>query len=125
MNLKKIGDFGEKIACFYIKNKGYRILEKNFKKKLNQDINFGEIDIIAEKNNIIRFIEVKTLTNNNNISPEQRVDFAKQRKLKKLAQIWLNQNKISFNAKSQIDIISVRIDLSLNKAKIRYFENAV
>lgn len=45
---------GEDAACDYLKEKGYRILERNFRK------GYGEIDIIAIKGNILVFIEVKT-----------------------------------------------------------------
>ena len=54
---KFLGDKGELIALNYIKKNGYKILEKNYKTK------FGEADIIAKKDDLICFIEVKTRTN--------------------------------------------------------------
>ena len=55
---RKIGILGEQIACSYLKNEGYTIIERNFRCKI------GEIDIIAWKNNEIIFIEVKTRSSN-------------------------------------------------------------
>ena len=59
------------------------------------------------------------------ISPEQRVDYKKQRKLRALAQIWMSKNKQFANAQFQIDIITIIIDLESRKAKILYFQNAI
>lgn len=58
LNLKKQaylkGKWGEKIAAFYLRCKGYEILEKRFKTPL------GEIDILARKSKTLVAIEVKT-----------------------------------------------------------------
>jgi putative endonuclease len=51
---KEIGDFGEIIALDYLKNNKYKILEQNYRKR------GGEIDIIALKDDILVFFEVKT-----------------------------------------------------------------
>ena len=63
MNTKELGDLGEKLACEYLVKNEYKILGRNYR------INFGEIDIIAQKNQkllgkndkTIHFVEVKTL----------------------------------------------------------------
>ena len=54
---RTIGDFGEEIALKYLEKKGYQILDRNFLKP------YGEIDIIAIKNDILTFVEVKTRKN--------------------------------------------------------------
>ncbi len=51
-----IGDLGEGISCNYLKNKGFSIVERNYWKP------WGEIDIIAQENGILHFVEVKTVT---------------------------------------------------------------
>lgn len=121
MNTKILGNFGEKIAEDYLKKKGYRILDRNFQFKIAGNLR-GEIDIIAEKKGIISFIEVKTLQSNY-IQPEDKVNFLKQKKLIKSAEIWLIKNKIPLDKKWQIDIISIKTNLFLKKAKIRHFKN--
>ncbi|MCK4355051.1 YraN family protein [Candidatus Parcubacteria bacterium] len=125
INRKQLGELGEKIARDYLESKDFDILARNWIQKTRTGRKFGEIDIIAGKDDVIRFVEVKTLSSGKGIAPEQRVDFRKQRKLQKLAQIWLTQNKFSLDTPWQIDIISIKIDLETQKPEILHFENAV
>jgi len=138
-NNKKLGTLGEDIACRYLEKKGYKIIKRNYVKNLS-GAEKGEIDIIAKqktkvsdfflgnKNSII-FIEVKTASAEDfrfsDFLPEDKVDFRKKKQLKKIAQIWLMENKIPLDFPWQIDVISVKIDLSRKKAKIRHFKNVV
>ncbi len=131
MSTKEVGRMGEDVACKYLLGKGYRILDRNYKEKIRDGFYFAEIDIIVKKKDIISFVEVKAskkYRNNKNwneIGPEQRVDYIKQRKIAKLAEIWLNKNKISLNIKWQIDIVSVILDFITRKARVSHFKNAV
>lgn len=140
-NTKKLGAFGERIALNYLRNKGYKILDQNYSPKFVSGPQRGEIDIIAKpgrnifnifqgkKDDVIHFIEVKTLTANINFSrqnfggPEEKVDYLKQRKIIKAAENWLMEKKIPLDSKWQIDVISIKIDLNSKKAKIKYFKN--
>lgn len=126
-NSKWLGSLGEKIASEYLEKKGYKILDKNYLPKFISGPLRGEIDIIAERENTISFIEVKTLKDNfgKGFSPEQKVNFAKQKKILKAAENWLIEKKIPLDSKQQIDVISIEIDSDSNKAKIRHFKNAV
>jgi len=125
MNSKELGAYGEKIASEYLKKKGYRIIDKNFLVKLSS-LRKGEIDIVSKKNGVIAFIEVKTLSGENPIiSPQEKVNFQKQRQLVKISQLWLIKNKIPLDSKWQIDIVAIILDPETKKAEIRHFENAV
>jgi len=126
-NSKEVGSLGEKIASEYLKEKGYKILDRNYSPRFVSGPLRGEIDIVAEKEDIISFIEVKTLKDNlvQGFSPEQKVDFEKQKKIIKTAESWLMEKKIPLDSKQQIDIISVEINSGSKKAKIRHFQNAV
>ncbi len=84
MNTKQIGDFGEKAAAEYLEENDYEILERNFRLK------FGEIDIIAEKNDCIVFVEVKTRRDNIFGEPSQYVDYKKQNHIKNAAAVYTN-----------------------------------
>lgn len=126
MSTREVGNFGERIAEKYLRDKGYRILDKNYSFRVPGNPQKGEIDIVAKKSDIISFVEVKALSDRGRalaISPEEKVNFGKQRKLVKAAESWLMKNKIALNSKWQIDVVSVKI--AQGKAKIWHFENAV
>lgn len=124
MNTKDLGILGEKIAEDYLKNRGYKILDRNYSFRISGSPQKGEIDIIAEKEDIITFFEVKTLKNSHNFFPEEKVNFQKQRKLIKTSESWLMEKKIPLNTKWQIDVIAVEISQN-NKARLRHFKNNV
>ena len=131
MTTKELGNLGEKLACEYIVEKGFKILGKNWRIKL------GEIDIIAKKrkrfldflknNQTIHFVEVKALQGlaTQSIRPQDHVDFKKKRKLAQLAQIWLIKNKYPQNMPYQIDIVAVQVEDGGQGYAIEYFPNAV
>jgi len=128
MNSKQVGNWGERIAEDYLRNKGYQILDKNYFFRIPGNPQKGEIDI-AKRSGIISFIEVKTLTEARGeqfsaISPEEKVDFWKQRKLVKTAESWLMKKKIPLNSKWQIDVIGIKI-VPNKKVEISHFENAI
>jgi len=54
MNNKVYGDYGESLACKYLKKQGYKIIETNYKNKI------GEVDIICKDKDMLVFVEVKT-----------------------------------------------------------------
>ena len=124
MNTKSIGVLGEQLAENFLKNKGYKILDRNYSFRIFGPQK-GEVDIIAKKDGLISFVEVKTLTSDKSFSPEAKVDFTKQRKIVKTAQSWLMKNKIPLDSPWQIDVVAVVIDEKNKKAKIRHLNNAV
>lgn len=120
MNAKELGVLGERIACEYLVERGYEIIGKNYR------IKFGEIDIIASHKKTIHFVEVKAIADNGaGFFPEQHVDYKKQRKLRNLAQIWIEKNKFSQDTPYQIDIIGIVANQETRLAKLHYFPNAV
>ena len=123
---KELGQIGEKIAGDYLKNKGYKILAENYIPKW-ASFDRKEVDIIVKKADTIIFLEVKTVSEEQNpgFLPEDKINFLKQRKIKKAAESFLLEKKIPLDTKWQIDTISVRINSILKKAKIRHFQNAI
>lgn len=127
MDTKELGNLGEKLACEYLVEKGFKILGKNYR------ITFGEIDIIAKKrfklfgknDRVIHFVEVKTIVDNNGFYPEDRVDYKKQKKLRQLSEIWLKNYGFKENQPYQIDVIGVTITNTVKESRIDYFENVV
>ena len=82
---KSTGSRGEKLARKYIKKQGMKILETNYRARR------GEIDIIAQEDGQIVFIEVKTNDASSKVSPELRVNPAKQRQIGKIARAYLQK----------------------------------
>jgi putative endonuclease len=122
--LENTGKTGEEIAVKFLKEKGYQILDRNYRFQIPGDLQRGEIDIVAKKGDTICFVEVKTLKDPKiEIFPEEKVNFSKTKKLILTAESWLIKNKIPLNSKWQIDVISVLI--KGKEKKISHFENAI
>lgn len=118
-NTKEIGALTENLAAEYLKNKKYKILEKNFRCR------FGEIDIVAQKNKILVFVEVKSRTNfDNRYSPLDNITQAKKQKLIKLGQYYLKNKRIPSDSSWQIDVIAVELKNN-EQFKITHFEQAI
>ena len=105
------GKEGEKIAAFFLKKNGYRIIETNFRCVL------GEIDIIARENGDLVFIEVKTRKSEELGYPEQAVGRKKQKKLSQLALWYLEKNKFT-DIQARFDVVAVTISDSTNEIKL-------
>lgn len=124
---KKLGDLGEKIAQKYLKKQDYKILEVNFRYK-----KYGEIDIIAKKDENISFIEVKTRLcplgyggQARVYSPEDNITYFKQKQLIKLAKLYLAKNRILLDNPWQIDVIAIEADQNSKNFNIRHIKQAI
>ncbi len=101
MNNKILGNYGEDYTCEYLQNKGYRIIERNFRNKL------GEIDLIAKDGKVICFIEVKTRESLQYGAPFEAVHLAKQRKMARVALSYLKYRFNTVDILSRFDVISI------------------
>ncbi|MGA1846201.1 YraN family protein [Deferribacter abyssi] len=106
----KLGKVGEKKAVKYLISKGYEIIEKNYRCK------FGEIDIIARKDDVIVFVEVKTRKDNKFGYGFEAVDRKKINKIIKVAKRFLISRNIENPCR--FDVISIDADT------ITHIENA-
>jgi putative endonuclease len=121
-NQKSLGQKGEDIACKYLKNKGYKIIERNFKNKFGRQI--GEIDIIAKNGEEIVFVEVKTreMERYGQTLPEENINRDKLHKLNKISTAYIKKNNL-WDKAYHFDAISVWLDKSGKNAKVRHLEN--
>lgn len=78
-----LGQSGEELAVRYLMLNGYVILHRNFRCRI------GEIDIIASKDDVLTFVEVKTRNSILAGFPAEAVTFAKQQKIRRVAQYYL------------------------------------
>lgn len=110
----KLGTKGEKLAVEFLQNNGYKILERNWRfKKI-------EIDIIAQKNNMLAIVEVKTRSSNYFGNPQ---DFVNQKKIRLLVE-GVNQYVISKNIDLEIRFDIIAIIKTPTQFKIEHLENA-
>lgn len=82
---RTLGRAGEDAAVRYLREQGYRILERNFRCR------FGEIDLIARDGDMLVFIEVKTRRSQTFGPPAMAVTAAKQRHLIKASQVFMSR----------------------------------
>lgn len=110
-----IGNGGEAFVAEYLKKKGYIISARNYHSR------FGEIDVIAENDDEILFVEVKTRAEGSKIRPYEYVNGPKQQKIIITANIYLKHN--GFGLKPRFDVAEVFVSPDGNM-RLNYFENA-
>lgn len=112
---KALGNDGENLACKYLENNEYDIMERNFK------CTQGEIDIVAydRQNKEIVFIEVKTRTNFNYGFPSEAVNKFKQRHILESVKYYLYCKGLedSFVRVDVIEIVVRGMEYKLNHLK--------
>ena len=116
---QKTGAVGETIAEQFLRSKGYKIIMKNYRKK------WGEIDIIAEKGDTVRFVEVKTVSRESRAvhRPEELVDRRKLTKVARTAALYMETSRDS--REFQLDVVGVILDKASKTATCRLFEQAL
>ena len=116
MNTKLIGAFGEQTAARFLRYEGYTIYSGNYK------TNVGEIDIVAEKDNIICFVEVKTRKESSFSSPADAVDRKKQQNIKGTAAAYISR----YDVKNEVryDIVEIIVDEKYKVKNINHIINA-
>lgn len=108
--IKRLGKAGEYKACAYLKKQGYKIIKRNYKNP------FGEVDIIAGKEGVIAFIEVKTRRSDNFGQPSEAVNSNRRGR-------YVNAANYYFTGR-QIDCV-VRFDIiEILNGEINHIENA-
>lgn len=109
------GRQGEGYAASYLESQGYRILARNYRSR------WGEIDLIAEKEAYLAFVEVKLRKNSSFSAPREAVTPAKQQKLRQTALCYLAENGMELQPR--FDVAEVYLP-PYGEAQIDYFENA-
>ena len=115
---KEVGARGEKLAADFLKKRGYRILQKNFRCRE------GEIDIIAQKDECIVFVEVRTKKSTAFGTPEESVTLAKREKLISLANTYI-QDYDKPPQSWRIDVVAVELTPDNRVSRLEHIENAV
>ena len=111
----ELGTWGEEVAAQYLTKKGYTIVERDWKS------GHRDIDIIALKDDIVVFVEVKTRRNNYFGEPEDAVDFMKLRNLRTAINHYIKYKNIG--QEIRFDVISVIGTPEEGTPEINHFED--
>jgi len=116
--LGQTGRIGESLAIRHLKEQNYKVLDTNVTYK------FGEIDIVAQREKVIHFIEVKAADSNSRmmVSLSERIGHSKQLRIKKSVQQYVVENNL-YEHELQIDAILIKVDTSQKAATIKYIAN--
>ena len=131
----QVGKIGEDTACKYLKKHGFTITERNYWQK------WGEIDVVAEKDTVLHFVEVKSVirevrpvprgqpsgksgglaseSDPDSYDPEENVHPWKLKRLRRAIQTYLLQRNVSDEKEWQVDVLTVELDFETRKARVK------
>lgn len=130
---QKIGAIGEDCACKYLEKNKFSIVDRNYLKK------WGEIDIVAKKNGVLHFVEVKSVSREisfekgknvihetkGDYRPEENMHPWKLQRLSRVIQTYLLEKNVSDNMDWKFDVMTVYIDMSKRLSKVFILEDLV
>ncbi|MCB5230402.1 MAG: YraN family protein [Candidatus Cloacimonas sp.] len=100
MEAKKLGKIGERLAAEYLTDNGYQVIRRNYHTR------YGEIDIIAFKDDEIVFVEVKT-RHKNRAAAYSNVSNVKQRRMVKSAVDFLGSESEYTSYRIRFDVVAI------------------
>jgi putative endonuclease len=132
---QKIGEIGENIAVKFLMKHSFGVLDRNYTKK------WGEIDIIAEKDNKLHFVEVKSVSSayakalvdrresvsreTDDYRVEDNMHPWKLKRMSRTIQTYLLDKRIGDEKEWQVDLLVVFLDIKNKKAKIKVVEDII
>ena len=116
MTNKQIGKYGEELAKNFLIKKGFEILETNYRYS-----KMAEIDIIAQKNNILHFVEVKTRNSIFFGTPIEAINQTKLNSICMCAKFYIQKSKKHYK-KFQIDAIGILLSKT-KEPEFNFIEN--
>jgi putative endonuclease len=116
VNRRRTGALGERIAADYLEKQGYHIRDRNFRCKE------GEIDIIAEKDDFLIFVEVRTRRSSSMGTPEESVTAFKVERLITVAQSYIQSHQ-DLPPCWRIDVVAVELTPKGKISRIEHIEN--
>ena len=113
---KTFGKLGEDCAATYLEAAGYTIVARNFR------IRSAEIDIIAQRDNVLVFVEVKARSNTLHGLPSEAVTLRKQKKIIEAAGVFLQDERFC-DCACRFDVVEVYLR-GEHAEEINHIENA-
>jgi len=115
---QRIGEFGETLAKNYLIKHGYKIIDANVK------LSYQELDIVASKDDIIIFVEVKTRISQFYGPAENAFQLTKLERFRRGMEMYIGNKKI-YTQEFRADLITVDIDHFKKTAKIKHYKDVV
>ena len=115
MNIGVVGEKGESMVARFLQKQGFAIIKRNYQCR------YGEIDIIAQNDRYILFVEVKTRSDHTTVRRYEYVNLSKQRKIFITADIYLRNN--GFGLQPRFDVAEVLVSKT-GEMSLNYIENA-
>jgi len=112
------GILGEKLAGDFLRKRGYRILEANYRCPQ------GEVDLIAEHEDFLVFVEVRTKRSREFGTPEESITPTKKERLRMVAAHY-QQTHDNLPQSWRIDVVAVELNRRGKPSRIELIENAV
>jgi len=94
---------GEDLAVTYLKKKGYKVIERNYR------CQWGEIDLIAREGDTLVFVEIKSRTSSGFGLPQDAVDRFKQEKLVQVARAYMAEHRLTEDISMRFDVVAVQL----------------
>jgi len=124
---QKIGELGENIAVRFLMKQKFIIVDRNYTKK------WGELDIVAEKNNKLHFVEVKSVSRDltfvsretNTWRAEDNMHPWKLKRMSRTIQTYLLSKRIPDEKEWEVDLLVVYLDLKNKKAKVKLVNDII
>lgn len=120
------GKAGENHAEVFLKKHSYRILERNYWKK------WGEIDIVADRDGVIHFVEVKTVSRetvleegSDTYAPEDNIHPWKRQRLARVIETYLLERRIGEDRDWQVDSLAVYVNKEGRVLKVDQLEDII
>jgi putative endonuclease len=114
---RAFGDLGERLAAHHLASKGYRIVERNYRRAE------GEIDIIAQANGTLTFVEVKSRRGSSMGTASEAVTAAKAARMVQLAEVYASEHAPA--SALRIDLIAIDFTPDGHMLSLKHYENAV
>jgi len=100
---KVLGARGEDLAVRYLKKKGYKVIERNYR------CQWGEIDLVARQGKTLVFIEIKSRTSSDFGLPQDAVGRFKQKKLIQVARAYMAEHRLHETIPARFDVVAVQL----------------
>jgi putative endonuclease len=115
---RRLGEFGEGLACTHLESRGFRVLERNYRRRE------GEIDIVASRGDVLAFVEVRTRRGSRMGTAAESVTGAKAERMFQMAEAYASERQ-GLPPEHRIDLVAIDFEPGGKLAALRHIENAV